>query len=689
MGHYLTVKKIVETAYTLQLKGNLERAKKYYLEALKIHPKEFDALHMLGVIELELGNISIAKDLLNRALDIYPNHPGAINNAGLIALDAKDLDSAIQYFQRALDIDPNFTQAKCNFALTLYRLRKFEKAKKFLEAQIKLYPMPAEAHNTLGLALFALNLPEKAIEAFTLSLQIKTEYPEAYYNLGNAYSALKQTTEALACYEKALQLNDRMANAWFNRGNTLRELLQYKSAINSYERAQILSQNIPGLLGVKLHTQMYMCDWSDFDREKLKLTRGIRDGNLTCPPLALMSIVDDPDLHKMATDTWVKTYLTPPEVAPIGRRLPESEKVKIGYFSSDFHNHATMYLISGLLRNHDRESFEIFFFSFDVSCPDEMRALVSLPTSHYFDVNNVSDFGVAELARQIGIDVAIDLKGFTADCRPNIFAFRAAPIQISYLGYPGTMCCPFIDFIIADATVINPDYRDSYTEKILFMPNCYQPSDNRRQLITTQLSKQDHGIAENNFVFCSFNSPHKITPECFSKWMQVLHATVDQNSVLWLLADSEITRVNLRKEAKKRKIDAHRLVFAASLEQPEHLARLKFADLALDTLPYNSHTSGSDALWAGVPLVTEIGRSFASRVGASLLKAVRLDDLICSSSAEFVTMAKRLAYDNAFLAQKRSILKEGQASLPLFATEQYTRDFENILIGLCECEGRH
>jgi predicted O-linked N-acetylglucosamine transferase (SPINDLY family) len=355
-------------------------------------------------------------------------------------------------------------------------------------------------------------------------------------------------------------------------------------------------------------------------------------------------------------------------------KQPRHSKIRLGYYSADFHNHATAYLMAELFERHDKEKFELIAFSFGPETKDEMQVRVSQAFDHFINVASLSDIEVALLSRELGVDIAIDLKGVTQDARLGIFSFRAAPVQVSYLGYPGTLGADYIDYLIADKTLIPLQSQQYYSEKIVYLPNSYQVNDRQRVIAPTQFTKQELGLPQDAFVFCCFNNNFKITPDVFDSWVGILKA-VDE-SVLWLFQDNPTAAMNLQKEAALRGLDPARLVFATRMDLPEHLARHKAADLFLDTLPYNAHTTASDALWAGLPVLTCMGESFASRVAASLLNAIGLPELVTETRADYEALAIKLAKNPAQLKEIKEKLGRNRLTTPLFDTALFTKNIE-------------
>jgi predicted O-linked N-acetylglucosamine transferase (SPINDLY family) len=392
------------------------------------------------------------------------------------------------------------------------------------------------------------------------------------------------------------------------------------------------------------------------------------------PPFAVLGLVDNLYVQMKASRVYVNEKYPASNFLNERQTLAQNGKIRVGYYSADFHNHATSFLMAELFEAHDKKIFELYGFYFGPKQQDEMRVRVSAEFDHFFDVNNKSDHEIALMSRDIGIDIAVDLKGFTKYYRMGIFSDRAAPIQISYLGYPGTSAAPYFDYLVADKTLIPQESQRYYSEKIIYMPHSYQVNDSKRKISSKLFTRQELGLPESGFVFCCFNNNYKITPPTFDVWMRLLKKV--SGSVLWLLEDNPTAARNLRKEAELRGIDSARLVFAPRMKLDEHLARHRAADLFIDTLPYNAHTTASDALWAGLPVLTQMGQSFAARVAASLLNAMDLPELITKTQEEYESKAIELANDPLRLTQIKKKLEQNRETSPLFNGRLFARHIE-------------
>ncbi len=634
-------------AQALHRTGHAERAQRGYEEVLASEPDHPGALHGLGLLQAQAQHWQRAVELMTRAIALAPD---AVlhNNLGNVRVALKEWDAAIANFDLALALTPD----------------------------------APEIYNNRGNALRGARRFEAAVADYQKAIECKPDFAQAYNNLGVALSELRRFPQALGCYDKAIELAPDQVESHHNRGHALTELQQLAAAINSYDRALALAPDYPYLEGLRLDAKMHICDWRNLDSELAQLEAKIERGEKVCPPFALLALSGSLPLQRKCAEIWAHAFDDVKDVlGPLARRSRPG-RIRIGYFSSDFQQHATAYLIAGLLEQHDRSQFEVMAFSFGPRSTDDMRQRLQAGCDQFLEVGHLSDVAIAGLSRHWEIDIAVDLKGFTQGSRPGIFAARAAAVQVSYLGYPATMAADFIDYLIADNTVIPREQRAQYAQKIVTMAGSYQVNDEQRRIAETVFTRAEWGLPERGFVFCCFNNNYKIPPAIFALWMRLLKQV--DGSVLWLLQDSADAAENLRGEAVARGVDARRLVFARRLPQAEHLARHRLADLFLDTFPCNAHTTASDALWAGLPLLSCSTQAFAGRVAASLLKAVDLPELICSSAQTYEAIALRLARDPAQLRSMRQRLVQDRSTAPLFNTALFTRRIEAAYVQMLQ-----
>jgi len=573
-------------------------------------------------------------------------------------------------------VEPNFEKAKNFFLLGLERLEKdlIQEAEHFFTLSLELLPERLSTLINLSVVLLKLDKVDKAEEILNKAINLYPTDSSLYLNQGQLFEKKNNLTLALASYSKAIECNVESSEAHYNRAVILQNLKRLDEALASFQRAFELKPDYEFLFGSLLHTKMHLCDWQDFDSNVEVLITKIREGKRSSPSFPVLALVDSLEIHRKVSEVWINDGHQSNTSLGTFTKYPRKNKIRIGYFSADFHNHATAYLMTELFEIHDKSKFEIIGFSFGPELKDEMRQRLTLAFDHFIDVRNKSDKDIAIMSRDMGVDISIDLKGYTQEQRIGIFSYRAAPIQVNYLGYPGTMAAEYFDYIIADPLLIPVESQKYYYEKVVYLPNSYQVNDRKRVISKKVFTRQDLELPKDGFVFCCFNNNFKITPHTFSGWIRILKAV--ENSVLWLLEDNTTARTNLRKEAQARGLDPNRMIFAKRMKLPDHLARHKLADLFLDTLPYNAHTTASDALWAGLPVLSCMGESFASRVGASLLNAIELPELIVSSQEQYEAMAVELATNPVKLGAIKARLERNRLITALFDTLRFTKHIE-------------
>ncbi len=619
--------------------GRLEEARALCAEALRLRPAQPQALTLLGIIAAQTGDFARAADLFGEVLLLEPRNPAAHNNQG----------NAWRALRRPADALASYDRA------------------------IALQPHHAPTHNGRGNALFDLQRHEEALASFDRAIALGSDHPAAWHVRGNALYSLERFQEAVASYERSIALAPNGASAHHNRANALVMLGQHQSAIASYDRAIALDPDIPSSHGERLHARMHIADWLDFEPAVARLAARIERGEAAANPFVLLSVCDSPAVQKLAAGNWVRQKCPPNDALGTLPARTRCDRIRVGYFSADFRAHATSSLTAELFERHDRSRLELTAFAFGADTHDEMRQRVAAAFDRFLAVGHQSDHAIARLARSLEIDVAVDLGGFTRGSRPRIFALRAAPIQVSYLGYLGTMSADYMDYLIADDTIIPQALRTHYAEKIVYLPG-YQVTDSTRPIAPRRFTRQELGLPPQGFVFCCLNSSYKITPGTFDGWMRILRRVPD--SVLYLLGGSAALEDNLRREAHAREVAADRILFGARLPAAEYLARYRTADLFLDTLPYNAGTTASDALWAGLPVLTCMGSTFASRVGASVLQAAGLPELIATTPEHYERLAVDLASEPQRLAAIRAKLTDGRRTAALFDTAASARSLE-------------
>lgn len=603
----------------------------------------------------------------------FPNSPPLLNLLGVANLSTGKFSQAKAAFAKVTRFTPRDADAHNNLGIALNELGQREEAIASYERALELRPNYAGAYNNMGNALRALGRTDEAIARFDKALALKADYPEAHNNRGNALRDSGRTDDAIAAYQQALQLRPAYADPLNNLAGALADQRRRDEAIGCYKRALAINPNHATARAEKLHQQAHICDWDGIAADAHHIPQlGVTGDPVS--PFAMLPLEDAPDRHRIRSERWVqKKYVRAP-LPPRERPIARPQRLRIGYFSGDFFDHATMHLMAKLFETHDRSRFSLHAFSYGPQKQDAMRARAEAAFDTFHDVRGQSDQAVAELVRNEGIDIAVDLKGHTTDARLGVLAHRPAPVQMSYIGYPGTIGAPFIDYIVADATVIPATQRQHYAERIVFLPHSYQVNDDSRTISDRTITRAEVGLPDAGFVFCCFNNTFKITPAEFDIWMRLLKQT--KGSVLWLLETSRWAAENLRVQGQRRGVDPCRIIFASRATAADHLARHRLADLFLDTFNYNAHTTAADALWAGLPLVTKVGEGFAARVGASLLGAVGLPELITHSERAYEALALSLATDPHRLQEIKTKLAAHRATAPLFDTKRFARHLE-------------
>src|SRR6266496_1014584 len=627
------------------------------------------------------GEFSASVDWCNQALHLAPDLPEAWYNLGIALRGLGNRSEAIAALERARTRTLNSADAQNNIGLQLIELGALAEAERCLNRALILAPHYAFAHSNMGKLRVKQQRFDDAESSFRKALQLQPDLAAAYVNLGGALNSKRNFLAAEAACRKATEFDPQLPDAWRNRANALAGLKHYGAAADCCERCLELDPNAKFIRGAMLHNRMKICDWASFERDLDRLLRSIGRGEKASYPFPVLGLAADPAIQRKAAEIYAADEFPPnPDLGPIAKRH-RHDKIRVGYYSADFRNHVVSILMAEVFELHDKDRFELFGFAFGQESQDEMRQRVSAAFGTLIDVRNKSDREIAELSRELEIDIAIDLGGFTENCRMGIFSLRAAPIQVSYIGYLGTLGTPCIDYLIADKTIIPEEHRLHYSEKIAYVPS-YQANDSKRIISDRMFTREELGLHATGFVFCNFNNNYKITPEIFDGWMRIL-GQVD-GSILFLYADNDTSASNLRKEAELRSIDPKRIVFGARLPTPEYLARYRAVDLFLDTHPYNAGTTASDALWVGAPLLTRMGESFASRVAASLLNAIGLPELITTSQHEYEARAIELATEPERLARIKEKLATNRLSTPLFDTPVFTRNLEAAYMSMYE-----
>jgi len=662
--------------------GNLAEAERLCRMVLGARPDHFDALHLSGTIAARRQRFEEADRLLRAALAVNQESAEAQSNYGNVQRARGQLVDALASYERAIAIKPTFVEALNNLGGVLKELERFDQALATYDTALALKPDLAVLHFNRGVVLSALKRHEEALTSYDRALALNKDFAEAYNNRGTELAALKRHEEAIRSYDRALTLKPDFAEALQNRGAALSHLGRHEAAGKDLERALRLDPNLPFARGTLLHSRMHDCDWRDYEQESHRVIADVRAGKRAIQPFMFLAVSDCPEDQLSCSRAWVREQCPPSVDSTWAGGRYRHDRIRLAYVSAHFRDHPMGQLMAALFEQHDRNRFETIAVSLGRDDHSAMRSRLRAAFEKFVDAEQLSDREVVELMREMEVDIAVDRTGFTTGARPGIFAMRAAPIQVNYLAYPGTMGADFIDYLIADETIIPAEQRRSYAEKIVYLPDCYQVNDSGRRIAERTPTRNEVGLPERGFVFCSFNNHYKITPQLFDIWMSLMRQ-VDK-SVLWLLDSTATTRRNLWREAAARGIDPQRLVFAPRIATEEHLARHRLADLFLDSIPCNAHTTASDALWTGLPVLTCLGSTFAGRVAASLLRAVGLPELVTSSLDEYQSLALRLAKEPPTLQEIRQKLAHNHAVAPLFDTDRFRRHIERAYVEMWE-----
>ncbi len=626
-----------------------------------------------AVKHFQNGSIIPAESLLKKVLQIQGNNIPANEILGLIkASQGKNLE-AITYLTKAIKLNPANPSAQYNLAKVLSEAGRDVEAITHHKKTIELAPKNIDGWINYGKSLINIYDLQEAFNVYQKALLINPHHPGALLNMGAIHKEIGDFQKAINFFDLALHINPNFPEALNNKGLLLGNLKRYDEALVCYEKLIKIKPDSDYAFGDQLHLKMKICNWSDFNQNKQKCINEIKNQKKIITPFSLLSITDDLKVHQQAAKIYSPQKKSNYFFHKI-KNQNKSKKIVLGYFSADFHSHATAYLMADLFEQHDKNLFEVIAFSYGMSRDDPMSRRLKNAFDQFLEVKDKSNLQIAELARELKIDIAVDLKGFTQDGRSEIFAYGAAPVQINYLGYPGTLSSNYIDYIIADSILISEENKIYYSEKIIRLPNSYQPNDRRRAIVNRKFSRAELGLPKEAFVYCCFNNNYKILPVIFDLWMSLLKTV--PGSVLWLLEDNSYAVENLKKEAKLNGVNPQRLIFAPRLPIHDHLARHQHADLFLDTFPYNAHTTSSDALWSGLPVLTLTGESFASRVGASLLNATNLSELVTYSTEEYFNLAVELAINRDRMQALQRRLRENFLNFPLFNTSLYTKHIE-------------
>ena len=664
--------------------GRLEEALASYQRALALQPSMTLALHNCGSVLWKLQRHEEALTLFDRLAALQPDDVDVQTDRGILLCALKRYRQAVESLDAALLRGPDATEARLYRANALLSLGQFERALTDYDALLQRHPTLAEAHCNRGVGLLALEQPAEALSSFATALQLKPEFAEAADGQGSALRQLNRPEEALAAFELARRLHPASPDILYRCAVTLRQLERHEEAAGAFASVLRLEPQYDYALGGLLHERLQICDWNGHEHLVGAVNEAVLAGRRACLPGIYLSVSDSPAAQLQCARTYGADK-HPAGAGAVRIAVPRysHKRICVAYISGDFREHPVSHLLAGVFERHDRERFETLAISLKPEDASPLGKRLKAAFTQFIDVSRASDREVFSLMRELEVDIAVDLMGLSSGSRPTLFTPRPAPVQVNFLGHPGTLGRPCYDYILADRHVIPEKDQVHYEEKVVYLPHCFQPNDDRRRMAERTPTRAECGLPERGFVFCCFNSHYKIVPMMFDVWMRLLHSV--EGSVLWLASGADTLVRNLRGAAAERGIAPERLVFAPRLpDVSDHLARYPLADLFLDTLPFNAHTTASDALWAGVPLVTCRGNAFAARVSASLLDVVGCPDLITFDLRAYEDLAHRVATTPALASELRARLASARETTPLFDTARYCRELESAYIGMWE-----
>jgi len=672
----------VDRAAALQFLGRHADALASYDRALKIRPDFVPALcDRANVLQfLQRPDDAIAG--FAQALAVAPDHFASLSGLGH-ALDVQDrVDEALTVYERALAVRRDELAILNARAGALFRLGRHAEAMIDLDKALSADPRLVAALIGRGNVLHAVGRSEEALFEYDKAIEAAPDYAGAPYNRAVVLNELGRYDEAIAAYQWAIGIKPDYVQALFNCGVLQSERNRHAEALTSFEQVLAVDPEYPHAAGNVAFEQAQMCAWDGRDQAIQRVDDDLRHGRSGIVPLAFLALSENAEAQRACATSLVARH-HPASAHPLWTRdAYKHGRIRVAYLSADFHDHALAFLIAGLLEQHDHDRFEITGIVFGPEKQGPMRSRIEATFDQVVDVRKKSDAEVASTLRRMEIDIAIDLMGFTNGARTGILACRPAPVQVNYLGFPGTMGAEYMDYILADRFVIPEEQRKHYAEQVVYLPDTFQVNDRKRAIAEVTPSRSAVGLPQEGFVYCSFNNSYKITPEMFAVWMRLLDQV--PGSVLWLIAGNAAVEANLRREAQSRAVDPARLVFAPRLPYPEHLARYRLADLFLDTLPFNGGTTASDALWAGLPVLTCSGEAFAARMAGSLLHAIGLPELITHSLPDYESLAFQLATDVPRLLGIKQELARNCDTYPLFDTDRFRRNVEAAYLTMWE-----
>jgi len=662
----------------------LSEATSCYEKALELKPDYAEAYNNMGTAFKDQGNLSEAISCYEKALELKPDYVKAYNNMGKVLKDQGKSGEALSCYEKTLEDKPDYPEAYINMGNELHSQGNLSEAISCYEKALELKPDYAEVYNNMGTVFHDQGNLSEAISCYEKALELKPDYAEVYNNMGIVFKDQDRSSEAISYYEKALELNPDLAEAYSNMGAAFKEAQgSLSEVISCYEKALEIKPDCADAYSELFQQLQRTCSWQELERMEGKLdavtTKALDDGTKTAEtPFISLARHAGLSRHFAIAKSWscdVNRRMSNLKM-PFsfdGRRLSK-RKVIVGYLSNNFCNHTVAYLMLSLFGLHNRDEFGVFCYSYGGDDGSYNRARIQRDCDKFIDISSLNHDDAAKRIYEDQVDILVDLKGYTAGGKMEICALRPAPVQVRYLGLAGTTGADFFDYIITDRIVMPEDHAQYYSENFAYMPHSYQINDHNQPISNKDWKRADFGLPEDSFVFCSFNQAYKIDPVMFDSWMKILRQVPE--GVLWLQWERETAERNLCQEAEARSVEPERLIFSEKISKAKHLARLKLADMALDTRIVNGAATTSDALWAGVPVITLQGGHFASRMSSSILTAIGLPELVTHNSEEYEALAVRLAKNRGELQTIRDSLAKNRLTEPLFDTPRFTRNLE-------------
>jgi predicted O-linked N-acetylglucosamine transferase (SPINDLY family) len=655
--------------------GLFDDAVSSYREVLRIAPDDAGTHDSLGTVLAHLSRHEEAVACYRAALARNPDYAPALNNLGVALCELDRHEEALPHFEKATRVDPAHADAHVNMGLAYQELRRFDEAIACHQRALAVRPDSVEAHSNLGLSYLRQGRMQEATESLRSALSIRPGYVTALLHLGTVCQEIGRIEESAEHFRKAIALDPASADAHHNLGIALQGLSRHDEAIASFREALKSDPEHKYTLGALIWSELLVCGWGTLESEIARLNEEVRDGKSSTEPFTLIAASEDLEVQRRCGALYYEDRVRSGRARLRSGERYRRERIRVAYLSADFREHAVAYCVAELFENHDRSKFEVIGASLGADDGSAIRTRLVRSFDRFLDLRSAGNLEAAKLLRDAEVDILVDLMGYTGYSRPGILAHRPAPIQVGYLGYPGTVGADFLDYILADQFVVPPEHQQFYSERIAYLPDSYQANDSKREIAPRMPSRAEVGLPDEGFVFCCFNNSYKVGPKAFDIWMRLLSRV--PGSVLWILEDNAAVGANLRREAQARGVDPRRLVFASRVGAAEYRARCRLADLVLDTLPYNGHGTTGDMLWLGLPVLTCVGPTFAGRVAGGLLHAAGLPELVTASLEEYEASALRLASGDGLLAELRARLQRNRESAALFDSDRFRRHLES------------